>query len=139
MKALSMDLRERVVAFVKAGGGKLETARHFKIARRSVYRYLEADARGRLEPKKSWGTWRKLDPEKLSRYVRKNSEATLKDMQEAFQVSQQAIWVRLGQMGITLKKSHSVSGARRGAALAVQTRTRSAGDKGGVLSGRVRG
>ena len=138
MKALSMDLRERVVAFVKAGAGKVEAARRFKISRRSVYRYLDADANGRLEPKESWGKWRKLDPEKLSGHVRDNPDATLAEMQEVFKVSHNAIWVRLGQLGITLKKSHSLSGTRRGAALALQARTRKARSRARLLSGRMR-
>jgi transposase len=104
MKALSMDLRERMVAFVKAGAGKQQTADHFDISRSTVYRYLAADAKGRLEPKKSWGTWRKLDPDKLERHVKADPDATLAEMGKVFSVSIHAVWKRLGQLGITLKK-----------------------------------
>jgi len=138
MKALSMDLRERVVAFVKAGAGKVEAARRFNISRRSVYRYLDADAKGRLEPKKSWGKWRKLDPEKLAQHIKDNPDATLKEMQKVFGVSHNAIWVRLGQLGITLKKTHKISGGRPGAALALQTRARSTRSRQDPLHGRKR-
>jgi transposase len=138
MKALSMDLRERVVAFVKAGAGKQEAAKHFKISRRSVYRYLDADAKGRLEPKKSWGKWRKLDPDKLAGHVKNDPDATLAEMGKVFVVSHNAVWVRLGQLGITLKKKHKIPEKKRGAAMALQTRTRSARSRQNLLHGRER-
>ena len=133
-----MDLRERVVAFVKAGAGKQEAARRFKISRRSVYRYLDAEAKGQLEPKKSWGKWRKLDPEKLAQHLKNNPDATLEEMQNVFSVSHNAIWVRLGQLGITLKKTHKISGKKPGAALALQTRTRNTRSRPSALHGRKR-
>ncbi len=65
MKAYALDLRERVVKFLNAGGSKAEAARRFDLGRRTVYRYLAAAQAGTLAPKKSWGKWRKLDPAKL--------------------------------------------------------------------------
>lgn len=109
MKALPIELRERVIAFVEEGGSKVEAAHRFRISRRSVYRFLEAKQNGTLKPKTSWGSWRKLDPQKLARYIQKHPDATLKQMQEVFHVSHQAIWKRLALLGITLKKSHSIS------------------------------
>ena len=69
MKAKSVDLRLRVLAFVEQGGGKTEAARIFGICRKSVHNYLDAGKAGNLEPKKSWGTWRKLDPDKLAAHL----------------------------------------------------------------------
>lgn len=40
MKAYGLDLRERIVRFVKAGGGKVEAAKRFGAARKTVYNYL---------------------------------------------------------------------------------------------------
>ena len=138
MKAYAMDLRQRVVAYAKEGHSKVQTAQVFKIARRSVYRYLKAEETGMLEPKKSWGHWRKLDPEKLREHVKENPDATLEEMGEVFAVSHNAIWVRLGKLGITLKKTHKIPGKKRTGTLAVQTRARATRSGQGVLPGRKR-
>jgi transposase len=106
MKAYALDLRERIAKFIQGGGSKAEAARRFGLARSSVYRYLAAAQKGALTPKTSWGTWRKLDPQKLSAHVKKHPAATLKELQTVFGVSHHAVWVRLGQLGFTLKKTH---------------------------------
>jgi transposase len=138
MKAYALDLRERVVKFIQGGGSKAEAARRFALARSSVYRYLDAAKKNALSPKTSWGTWRKLDPEKLRAHVKKHPDATLKELQKVFGVSHHAVWVRLGQLGFTLKKTHKISRAQRGAALALPARTGKAGWPARLLSRRVR-
>jgi len=138
MKAYALDLRERVVKFIQGGGSKAEAARRFDLARSSVYRYLDAAQAGTLAPKKSWGHWRKLDPKKLKARVAKHPDATLKELQNVFGVSQHAIWVRLRQLGFTLKKTHKISRAQRGAAVALPPRTRTARQPDRLLPGRVR-
>src|ERR1035441_9383713 len=122
MKAYALDLRERVVKFIQGGGSKAEAARQFAVARSSVYRYLDAAKKGALAPKQSWGHWRKLDPQKLQAQVKKHPDATLKELQAVFGVSHHAVWVRLGQLGFTLKKTHKRSRAQRSATVAVPPR-----------------
>ena len=53
MKAYTLDLRERVVAFVKSGGTRSAAARRFSVGERSVYRYLTAVQTNTLRPKTS--------------------------------------------------------------------------------------
>jgi putative transposase len=112
-------MRERVVQFIQGGGSKAEATRRFDMARSSVYRYLVGAPKGGLAPKASWGHWRKLDPQKLQVHVKQHPAATLKELQKTFGVSHQAIWVRLGQLGFTLKKTHKISRAQRGPAVAL--------------------
>jgi transposase len=138
MKAYALDLRERVVKFIQGGGSKAEAARRFELARSSVYRYLEAANKGALPPKTSWGTWRKLDPQKLQAHVKKNPDATLKELQAVFGVSHHAVWVRLGQLGFTLKKTHKISRAQRGATVALPPRVGKTRRSASLLSRRVR-
>ena len=138
MKAYALDLRERVVNFIKSGGSKAEAARRFDLARSSVYRYLAAAQTGALAPKTSWGHWRKLDPQKLQVHVKKHPDATLKELQEVFGVSHHAVWVRLRQIGFTLKKTHKISRAQRGPAVALPARTGKAGRSARLLPGRMR-
>jgi putative transposase len=135
---MTLDLRERVVKFIKSGGSKAEAARRFELGRRKVYRYLAAVEAGTLAPKASWGHWRKLDPQQLQVHVKKHPDATLKELQTVFGVSHHAIWVRLGQLGFTLKKTHKISRAQRGAAVALPARTRKARRPARLLPRRVR-
>jgi len=137
MKAYALDLRERVVNFIKSGGSKAEAARRFELGRSTVYRYLDAVQAGTLAPKTSWGHWRKLDPQKLQAQVKQHPDATLKELQKVFGVSHHAIWVRLGQLGFTLKKTHKISRAQRGAAVALPARTRKARRPNRLLPGRM--
>ena len=104
MKAYALDLRERMVKFIQSGGSKTEAARRFDLGRSTVYRYRDAVQAGTLAPKASWGHWRKLDPQQLQVHVKKHPDATLKELQKAFGVSHHAVWVRLRQIGFTLKK-----------------------------------
>jgi transposase len=138
MKAYALDLRERVVKFIHNGGSKMEAARRFDLGRRTVYRYLAAAHQGALAPKKSWGHWRKLDPQKLRAHVQQHPDATLKELQRVFGVSHHAVWVRLRQLGFTLKKTHKISRAQRSAAVALPARTGKPGAGARVLSGRMR-
>ena len=138
MKAYAVDLRERVVKFINSGGSKAEAARRFEIARRTVYRYLAASQKGMLSPKTSWGHWRKLDPQKLHAHVKKHPDATLKELQSVFGVSHHALWVRLRQLGFTLKKTHKISRTQRGAAVAFRPGTRKTQGQAHLLSRRMR-
>ena len=127
MKAYTLDLRERVVKFVAGGGTRTQAARLFRLGERTVYRYLAAAKTNTLAPKTSWGHWRKLDPAHLQAHVRHQPDATLQELQRVFGVSHNTVWVRLRQLGFTLKKTHKISRAQRGAAVALRARTRKAG------------
>ena len=138
MKAYTLDLRERVVKFIQAGGSTAEARRHFALGRSTIYRYLAAVKTNTLAPKTSWGSWRKLDPAKLHAHVKKHPDATLAELQKVFAVSHHAVWTRLNQLGFTLKKTHKISRTERGPAVALPARTRPTVRPKRVLSGRVR-
>ena len=114
MRAYELDLRKRVVQFVQEEGSKAEAARRFGICRQTVYRYLNAAKMGSLSPKKTWGGgWRKLDPEKLRAFIKNNPDATLCEMEKIFAVHFSAVWICLKKLGLTLKKTHKISRAKR--------------------------
>ena len=138
MKAYTLDLRERVVQFVAGGGTRAEAARLFRLGERTVYRYLAAAKTNTLAPKTSWGHWRKLDPAQLQAHVCHQPDATLQELQRVFGVSHNAVWVRLRQLGFTLKKTHKISRAERSAAVALPPRTGKTGPRQRVLPRRVR-
>jgi len=112
MQAYSLDLRQRIVAYVQNGGRKTEAARRFGVGRDTVYRFLRANTANALTPKTSWGHWRKLDPKRLERHMRHNPDATLADMKDVFKVSSTCLWKALKKMRYTLKKSHRIPRAR---------------------------
>jgi len=108
MKAYALDLRVRVVDFVRAGGSKPEAAKRFSTSLSSVYRYLKADAAGNLSPKTGWGSWRKLDPEDLRKEVAQNKDATLGELSGRLRVHFTTVRYRLRKMGYTLKKTRAI-------------------------------
>ena len=108
MKAYSLDLRQRIVAYVQNGGKKTETARRFNVGRDTVYRYLNADAANTLAPKTSWGHWRKLDPQRLVQHVQTHADDTLAEMGRHFNVCKACVGKALNKMNRKRKKKHRV-------------------------------
>jgi transposase len=100
----SIDLRERVVAFVQKGGRKAEAARLFKVSRWCVYEWI---SRASLEPAKQGcpSPW-KLCPKALEADVIENPDAYQRERAEKFGVSEYAVWYGLRRLGI--KKNATV-------------------------------
>ncbi len=106
----SIDLRERVVAYVEQGGSKTAAVGLFQVSRRTIYYWLERKRkRGNLAPSKpkKYKT-RKLDDRKLIEQVEANPDATLSETAEQFAVSSVAIWRALKRLKITRKKNTAV-------------------------------
>jgi len=106
MKAYALDLRKRIIDFVKEGGTKSGAAERFKVSRSTVYRCIYADNNGTLGQKPTYASLRKLDPEKLREEVTNNPNATLAEYAEKFNVNLVTIWYSLKKMGIKLKRTH---------------------------------
>lgn len=106
---LSEDLRERVVDFVNAGGGKTEAARRFGVSRGSVYHWLGLES---LVVNKTRNTTPyKLDPETLKAHVEAYPDAYQRERAEALGVSEYVVWYGLKRLGI--KKNAAVPRKRR--------------------------
>lgn len=97
----SIDLRKRVVDFVKAGGGKSEAARRFSVGRQAVYHWLNRED---LTPKPYVRTKMKLDPEAVRAYVSKHNDAYLREIGAHFSVRANTVFYALKKLKITLKK-----------------------------------
>ena len=99
MESYSVDLRARIVAAVKDEGlSKSEVARRYKVSRSSIYRYLELEKQGSLEPKPRPGRPPRLDTglcEKLLAQLAANRDASLEEHAELFEAAQ----------GVSVKKS----------------------------------
>ena len=103
--AYSIDLRKRVVEFVKQGGKKAEAARRFRV---SVWCVHDWCGRADLAPKRHGPRRRKLDRFALRQHVAEYPEATLKERAQHFGVQINAIWYALHQLQVTHKKTSSV-------------------------------
>jgi transposase len=86
------------------GNSKAEAARRFGVSWRTALRWCKAGP-GNLAPKPRLGRRKAFADESLRREVRHSPSATLKRHAKALGVSHVAVWNRLRQLGITLKKN----------------------------------
>lgn len=103
--AYSMDLRERVVNYVRGGGSKAEASRRYEVSEATIYAWLK---RENLQPTVVKRRHRKIDWQALEMHVNTYPEATLKDRAKQFGVNVSAIWYALNQLQITRKKTAKV-------------------------------
>jgi transposase len=107
----SEDLRERVIGFVRNGGGKTEAARIFSVSRAIVYIWLGTESQKPLKtgPKGP----HKLDLEKLKQLVKEKPDAYLDELAAELNVSDFAVAYGLKRLGISRKKNQAVHGKNR--------------------------
>jgi transposase len=105
LMSYSVDLRERVVNYVRKGGSPMVAAKLFEVGRATIYRWLGAPD---LHPHPAKTRRRKLDKVALAAHVRDFPEALLKERAAHFGVTINAIWVALKGLAIT-KKNDPVS------------------------------
>lgn len=108
-KAMSEDLRARVVAMRREGYSVEEVSAHFKVGRDSVYRWdaLEKQT-GSLAPNYAQcGRKSRIDEEKFRAFAEAHAHTTLRQMQAHWEqeVSLMAISRMLRKIGWTHKKS----------------------------------
>ena len=96
----SVDLRERVVSYVRVGGSRTQAAALFQVGRTTLYRWLNATD---LRPKPALERRRKLDKAALAAHVRDFPDALLKERAAHFGVHINAIWVALKKLKMTKK------------------------------------
>ena len=100
--AYSVDLRKRVVEFVRSGGSKAEASRRFKVSRWCVFDWLQRED---LTPRRPLeGHNRRMDWDELKRNVSDFPDWPLKRRARLFKASPSAICMALRKMGITVKK-----------------------------------
>jgi putative transposase len=102
----SLDIRRRVVLFVKNGGSKAEAARRYDVTRSCVYDWLSRDD---LKPKIHGRRQRKLNWEQLRLHVDAHPEALLRERAAHFGVRISSIEYAMKQMRISHKKNAPLS------------------------------
>ena len=103
--AYSEDLRKEVIGYLEEGN-TLETAKAvFKIGLTTIKRWKKQyKETGSLANKELHRSFRKLDPEKLSVYVKEHPDAYLREIAEVFGCTDDAVRLTLIKMKITRKK-----------------------------------
>ena len=104
----SIDLRKRVVSFVREGGSVAEASRRFSVHYDSVRGWLKRDD---LRPKAHGSRQRKLDKAALKQHVKAHPHAKLSERAKHFGVHTNAIWYQLKQMKLTKKTARDTPSA----------------------------
>jgi putative transposase len=99
----SLDLRERVVAFVREGGSKFEAERRFHVKRQTIYNWLSKPDLAPSTQKRR--RRRKLDWAALKRHVELHPDKLLRERAVEFGVNPHSIWNACKEMQLTHKKS----------------------------------
>ena len=101
----SLDLRERVVEYVRSGGSKADAARRFSVHRDTVYEWLKRED---LAPKAPALRQRKIDKKALRDHVKAHPDMLLRERAPLFGVSISGLSYALKVMKIGKKKSANI-------------------------------
>ncbi|MDE7121032.1 MAG: transposase [Oscillospiraceae bacterium] len=105
----SKDFKERAVSYRLEGHTVAETSKIFGIGTDTLNRWLrQYRETGSLSEKPLNRTFRKINPEKLKKYIEEHPDAMQKEMAEVFHCSKSGICKALKQNKITFKKRHSL-------------------------------
>jgi len=107
--AHSIDLRARVVAYVRGGGSKAEAARRFSVGRSQVYAWLQRGDKLAAQKPGPKGA-HKLPAEQLARAVQAQPDLCLHELARQFGVCVSTVHYGLKRLRITRKKNFSVHG-----------------------------
>lgn len=97
----NVDLRERVVDYVRSGGSPDDAAQLFKIGRSTIYRWLGAPD---LHPRPAKERKRKLDKTALAAHVREFPDLLLRERAAHFGVTVNSIWSALKKINLADQK-----------------------------------
>ena len=96
----SIDLRERVLDYVRGGGSQVEASRIFRVTRKTIYNWLQRET---LSPKPHGSRHRKIDKQALAEHVRDYPDALLRERALIFGVDPSCISRALKRLNFTKK------------------------------------
>jgi transposase len=103
--AYSEDLRKKVIDHLSEGHTQVSTAQVFKIGLSTVKEWQRLYAEtGSLAKRPLNRSFKKLDPVKLTAYVKEHPDAYLREIGDAFGCTDDAVRLALIKLGITRKK-----------------------------------
>ena len=105
--AYSLDLRARVVDFVKAGHSQREAAKLFSISKTTVNTWwVRYKIEGHFLPKKRPGSKPKIDLAEFINYVENEHNATASDIGKRFNMTYSGATYWLRKLGFSYKKKN---------------------------------
>ena len=106
--------RQRVIDYLNEGNTEKATAAVFKVSTFTIWKWKSTlKETGTLKPKEIVRTWRKIDPEKLRKYLVDNPDAYQHEIAAAFGVRLYAIQKAMKRLEITRKKNHTIQGSKQ--------------------------
>lgn len=106
-KAYSIDLRTRVLHYLKKNSNKEAASQLFQVSRATIYRWLARNKeKGHVNPIKRKYAYKKVEDEKLRHYIEENPEDFLYEIANHFQVKPATIFYACKRLKITRKKRH---------------------------------
>ena len=105
----SLDLRKRVVNYVRSGGRKSEASILYQVSLWCVHDWMRRENLAPIKPK---GRSRKMDWEALERDIQENPDKLLRERAAEFGVWPNAICYACQVLKITHKKNLSLPGKR---------------------------
>lgn len=105
MRAYSIDLRKKVISFIKSGNSQKRATEVFDLNKATVNRWWLRDKReGHVNPRKNLGRKGVLDKGLLIKHIKDNPEFRLSDISLAFKVSKVSAYYHLKKLGYSYKK-----------------------------------
>ena len=96
------------------GNSRIKTAKifqvHYETIGERVKKYKET---GEIKDREFKRKPKKIDPEKLEKYIEEHPDAYLREIAQVFNCTPVAVHNRLKKLGITRKKTKSLQGTRR--------------------------
>ena len=109
----SVDLREKVIEYLKSGYTQREARDTFGISLSAINRWhVLYITTGDLSDKKPGRTPKKLPPDELRAYVSEHPDAYLQEIGDAFGCTDTAVMNALRKLGITRKKRRYATASR---------------------------
>ena len=102
----SLDLRKRVLKYLEKGNTQKEASVIFEVSPKTVTNWVKRNKENKLSPKVRENKPRKIDNDQLIEYIKKNSDAYLREIAQEFRVTIQAVFYACKRLKITLKKRH---------------------------------
>ena len=108
MRAYSIDLRKKVISFIKSGKSQKLATELFNLNKATVNRWwLRYKKEGQVNPRKNLGSNPKVDRMLLIKYIENNPEFILAEISLAFKVSKVSAYYHLKKLGFSYKKKSS--------------------------------
>lgn len=108
---MSYDIkfRQKVLEYLDKGHTQKEAAETFSVSTSTIWEWKsQLKEKGTLAPKKRRETWRKIDPEKLRKFVEEHPDAYQHEIATVFGVRLSSIQEALKRLKITRKKNYSL-------------------------------